>query len=72
MLLIKTILQQIKITSLKNAGDIATNKTNIAKNAGDIADNKTAINKNAGDIATNKADIAKIKTTLIKYNSYRS
>ena len=50
----------------KNAGNIATNKDNIAANKADIADNTDKIGKNADAIADNKQKIADNKTAITK------
>ena len=50
----------------KNAGNIATNKDNIAANKADIAANTDKIGKNADAISDNKQKIADNKTAITK------
>ena len=59
-------IQALDKQVVKNAQDIAANKTTTTTNTNNIAANKTAIDKNTANIATNTSNIAANKTAIDK------
>ena len=59
-------IQALDKQVVKNAQDIAANKTTTTTNTNNIAANKTAIDKNTASIATNTSNIAANKTAIDK------